>query len=310
MGDYHVHLHPHGPYRGVGPPPGEYPPGHIESYVAQAARRGASEVGFTEHLYRCVEAAPVLGRFWETEARSDLAAQTAAFFAEDLTLSLEGYVAAVTAARDRGLPVLLGLEVDFFPETIDAVLDLLAPYPWDFLIGSVHWVGGWAIDHGDAVHEYDRRGVRTAYEDYFALEAQLAASGSVDVLAHADVIKKYGYRPDTVPADLYRPVVEAAVRSGTAVEVSSAGLRYPAREVYPAPAFLAMFAAAGVPITLASDAHFPEECAIGRDEVVAAAGAAGYTEHLRFRRRRADAVPLPGSPSQGRGGVDASEGAS
>jgi histidinol-phosphatase (PHP family) len=80
--------------------------------------------------------------------------------------------------------------------------------------------------------------------------------------------------------------------------------------VYPAPAFLAMFAAAGVPITLASDAHFPEECAIGRDEVVAAAGAAGYTEHLRFRRRRADAVPLPGSPSQGREGVDASEGAS
>jgi histidinol-phosphatase (PHP family) len=310
MGDYHVHLHPHGPYQGVGPRPGEYPPGHIEAYVAQAARRGATEVGFTEHLYRCVEAAPVLGRFWEAEPRSDLAAQTAAFFAEDLTLSLEGYVAAVTAAQDRGLPVLLGLEVDFFPETIDAVLDFLAPYPWDFLIGSVHWIGGWAVDHGGAAHEYARRGVRRAYEDYFALEAQLAASGSVDVLAHADVIKKYGFVPDTVPADLYLPVVEEAARTGTAVEVSSAGLRAAAGEVYPAPAFLSMFAAAGVPITLASDAHRPEECAVGRDEVVRAARAAGYTERLRFRRRRADTVPLPGPPLPAGGGMDAPEGAS
>ncbi len=299
MGDYHVHLHPHGPYRGVGPPPGEYPPGHLESYVEQAARRGVTEVGFTEHLYRCVEAAPVLGRFWDAEPRLDLAAQTASFFAEDLTLSLEGYVAAVTAGRERGLPVLLGLEVDFFPETIDAVLDLLAPYPWDFLVGSVHWIGGWAVDHGGAAYEYRRRGIRRAYEDYFALEARLAASGAVDVLAHADVIKKYGYRPQHEPVDLYRPVVEAAARSGTAVEVSSAGLRYPARQVYPEPAFLAMFAAAGVPITLASDAHLPEQCAYGWDEVVAAARAAGYAERLRFRRRRAEPVPLPDSRPPG-----------
>ncbi len=306
MGDYHVHLHPHGPYRGVGPAPGEYPPGHIEAYLERAERRGATEVGFTEHLYRCVEAGPVLGRFWDAEPRRDLAEQTAAFFAEDLTLSLEGYVTAVIAAKDRGLPVLLGLEVDFFPETIDAVLDLLAPYPWDFLIGSVHWIGGWAVDHGGAAYEYRRRGTQKAYEDYFALEEQLAASGAVDVLAHADVIKKYGYRPAVEPVDLYRAVVEAAARSGTAVEVSSAGLRHAARQIYPEPAFLAMFAAAGVPITLASDAHLPEECAMGRDEVVAAARTAGYTERLRFRRRRADAVPLPDSRPAAGGTVDGS----
>jgi histidinol-phosphatase (PHP family) len=292
MGDYHVHLHEHGPYRGIGPPPGEYPPGHIEAYVAAAAANGAAEVGFTEHLYRCVESEPVLGRFWENEPRADLAAQTAEFIAEDRTLSLERYVAAVVAAQDRGLPVKLGLEVDFVPGTFGAVMDLLAPYPWDFLIGAVHWVGGWSIDHADVAYEFSRRGVRRAYEDYFAVETQLAGSGGVDVLAHVDVVKVHGDRLPAPPLDLYREVVAAAVRSGTGVEVSSSGLHKPIGEIYPAPEFLDMFAASGVPITLASDAHLPPHCGRDRAALVAAAAGAGYTEQLRFSRRVASRSQL------------------
>jgi len=269
-----------------------YPPGHIEAYVAAAERNGADEVGFTEHLYRCVEAAPVLGRFWEGERHPDLATLTEQMVTEDLTLSLDRYVDAVTGARDRGLPVLLGLEVDFFPETIDAVLDLLAPYPWDFLIGSVHWVGGWSIDHEPSAFEFARRGVHQAYEDYFEMETMLAASGAVDVLAHVDVVKKFGHRPAETPFDLYRKVVDAAAASGTAVEVSSAGLSRPTCEIYPAPALLAMFAAAGVAITLASDAHHPNETGRGRDTLIAAATTAGYSHRLRFRRRTRSLVPL------------------
>lgn len=292
MGDYHVHLHPHAPHDGTGPPPGEYPPGHIEAYVEAAAAQGAQEIAFTEHLYRCVEAAPVLGRFWEQEPDPDLAAATAEFVAADMTLSLEAYVDAVLGARDAGLPVLLGLEVDFFPDTIDAVLDFLEPYPWDVLLGSVHWVGGWSIDHSSSVFEFDRRGVEQSYRDYFALETELAASGKLDVLAHADVVKKMGHRLPYPPLELYRRVVEAAVASGVAVEVSSAGLHQKAGEIYPAPEFLEMFAAAGVPITLASDAHVPADAARDHDALIAAARRAGYTERVRFARRARRPVPL------------------
>ena len=292
MGDYHVHLHPHGPYQGIGPEPGVYPPGHIEAYVAAADARGATEVGFTEHLFRCVESAPVLGEFWAAEPRQDLAAQAEAFVRADRLLSLDGYVSAVLEAKDRGLPVLLGLEVDFFPETIDAVLDLLAPYPWDFLIGSVHWLGGWSIDQAAVAHEFERRGVRRAYEDYFAAETRLAASGVVDVLAHVDVVKKQGRRLAEAPLDLYRPVVDAAAASGTAVEVSTAGLHQPAGEMYPHPEFLRMFRKAGVPITLASDAHDPSDCARDRDRALEFARAAGYRERTRFSQRKASTVAL------------------
>lgn len=294
MGDYHLHLHPHGPHTGVGPEPGLYPPGHIESYVATATDRGVAELGFTEHLYRCVESGPVLGRFWEREPKTDLASQTERFITEDRTLSLDSYVEAVVAAKDRGLPVLLGLEVDFFPETIDAVLDLLAPYPWDFLIGAVHWIGGWSFDHPEVVFEYLRRGVDQAYEDYFALETQLAASGAVDVLAHVDLIKMFGHKPERPRLDLYEQVVSAAATSGTAVEINTSAVDGLAGELYPSRPFLEMFQAAGVGITLGSDAHRAEDVGKHFEMALEAARAIGYTSPLRFRQRAVTEVPLEG----------------
>jgi len=292
MGDYHVHLHPHEPYEGSGPPPGEYPPGHIEGYVAAALERGEDEVGFTEHLYRCVESKGVLGDFWADPANPEMASQCYEFVAEDRNLSLEAYVMAVLDAKERGLPVLLGLEVDFFPQTFEAVIDFLEPYPWDFLIGSTHNIGAWTIDHEATVLEYERRGVRAAYEQYFALETELAASGLVDALAHSDVIKKFGHTLPQPPVDLYQPLVDAAAASGVAIEVSSAGLHKPIAEPYPAPTLLRMFYEAGVPITTASDAHFPHECAQDFDTIKDYAKAAGYTERIKFRRREREFVSL------------------
>jgi histidinol-phosphatase (PHP family) len=264
----------------------------IEEYVEQAASVGVTELGFTEHLYRCVEAEGVLGSFWDVPGYPELSAHSEAFVMADRTLSLEEYVDVVLAARDRGLPVQLGLEVDFFPETIDAVLELIDPYPWDFLIGSVHWIGPWAIDSSEVAWEFERRGVDRAWAEYFELAEALAGSGAVDVLAHIDVCKKYGYRPESEPIDMYAAVVEAAALTGTAVEVSSQGLRKPAAEVYPSPRFLQMFHDAGVPVTLASDGHVPEEAGWGHDEVVAAARAAGYVSRLSFDRRRRIPVSL------------------
>lgn len=299
MSDYHLHLHPH-----VGkaeeadddeagwPPLGEYPAGLIEAYVERAAKNGVTELGFTEHLYRTEEGLRVLGPFWERESRTDLALQARLMVEGDRGLYLDRYVAAIVAAKERGLPVKLGLEVDFFPESIDDVLELLANYPFDFLIGSVHWVGGWSIDASDVVYEFERRGIDQAWEDYFGLVADLAHRGVVDVLAHVDVCKKFGYRPEIEPVDLYEQVIGAARFSGTAVEVSSQGLRRPVGEIYPSPTFLKMFHDAGVAITLASDAHEFAEAGYGHEQVVNAALAAGYEGHLRFESRRSYQVPL------------------
>ena len=95
---------------------------------------------------------------------------------------------------------------------------------------------------------------------------------------------------------MWEPLVEATARSGMAVEISSQGLLRAVKEIYPAPAFLDMFHAAGVPITLGSDAHSPDESAFGYAEIVAEARRAGYSQYLRFDSRRRIAAPLPDSP--------------
>lgn len=292
MSDYHLHLHPHRPRPGA-PPPGVYPPGYIESYVETAFARGSEEIGFTEHFYRCVESEPILGRWWDLDPNPLLAAEMDEIVRLERNLSLEKYVTAVVAAKDRGLPVKLGLEVDFQRGTEDKVAELVSQYPFDYLIGSVHWVGAWWPDRPAGREEYSRLGDRAAYEKYFAAEAELAASGLVDVLAHADFIKRTGQAPPGPLDDLYESVVSAAAASDTAVEVSSAGLRQAPHEVYPAPGFLRMFRRAAVPITLASDAHEPADAGSGLAEVVAAARAAGYTHHLRFEAFRRISLPLP-----------------
>lgn len=291
MGDYHVHLHPHWPTGADDPPPGEFSRELIERYVERAAAQGVGEVCFTEHLYRMQEAGPVLGNFWEA-VPAEVGAPTAEFVLAERSFSLEDYVEAVVAARDFGLPVLLGMEVDFFPNTIERVLELLAPYPWDLLLGSVHWIGGFAVDVEGVAFEYARRGVADVYEQYFDLEAALAASGAVDVLAHADLVKVHGYRLRQEPLHLYEAVAEAAAASGTAVEVSSAGLAKPCAELYPSAPFLEILHEHGVGITMASDAHRPE--GVGGDfaRVRQAAQAAGYTHRLEFRRRQGVPVPL------------------
>ena len=296
MSDYHLHLHPHRSHHSD-PIPDGFPPDLIERYWQTAQAKGISELGFTEHLYRFIESEKALGAFWESDrgkgpAHSALSDFTAQMVKLDQVLWMEQYVEAVLSARQRGLPVLLGLEVDFIPGTEEAVMELLAPYPWDFLLGAVHWVGGWAIDTAECAGEFDRRGVERAWSEYFRLVEEMIESGRVDVVAHVDLCKKYGHRPAREPRELYGRVVSAASEQGMAVEVSSQGLRNPAREVYPSPTFLEMFQRAGVPITLASDGHRPSEVGWGRDDVLKAARSAGYRTYRRLGGEPHE-TPLP-----------------
>jgi histidinol-phosphatase (PHP family) len=292
MGDYHVHIHPHRETAGA-PPPGEFPADYIDRYVEVALARGATEVGFVEHLYRCVESQAALGQWWKKDPHPHLVKEMDEIMARELDMSLDRYVDAILDAKARGLPVKLGLEVDFEPGTEQKVMDLIAPYPWDYLVGSVHWIGAWWFLRPSGPAEYARRGVRRAFEEYFELTTALAATGMVDSLGHVDVIKVAGLVPDGSLRYLWEPAVEATARSGMAVEISSQGLLRTIKEIYPAPAFLDLFHAAGVPITLGSDAHSPDESAFGYAEIIAAARRAGYTEYLRFDTRRRLPTPLP-----------------
>jgi histidinol-phosphatase (PHP family) len=297
MSDGHLHLFPH--RKGdppPPPPPTEYGVDYIERYVETAARRGVHELTFTEHLYRCVEAIDVIGPFWESAADPQLAANTERDIEKDRTMSLEKYVEVMLAAKDAGLPVLLGLEVDFFAESIDRVLEFLEPYPWDVLLGSVHWIDGWWFDREHSEYEWERLGARRVYERYYELMAEMAGSGKVDVITHPDRVKKERKRFLSEQTDLYASFLAAAQRTNVAIEINTGGLRHAVHEIYPSPKFIRMIYEAGLPISFASDAHSPAQAGWGLDLAREEAAEAGFTHRARFVQREMSLVPFEVPP--------------
>ena len=293
MSDSHLHLYPHRKGDPLPlPPPDRYPLSHIERYVEHAASLGISELTFTEHLYRCVESAGVIGDIWEQAADPVSRGHTEYDIRADRTMSLEAYVDVMLEAKAAGLPVLLGLEVDFFPDSIDAVLEFLAPYPFDVLLGSIHWIDGWWFDRIHSVHEWMTRPHREVYERFFELQSELAASGKLDVVTHPDRVKYLGYRLKEEPIDLYRQLISAARTGGTAMEINTGGLRHPAHEIYPSPTLLRMAHEGGLDITFASDGHNPEQAGWGLDLARHEACAAGFTHRARFVARTKTLVPF------------------
>lgn len=297
MSDSHLHLYPHRKGDPLPPPPpDQYSLEHIEQYVEQAARRDVNELTFTEHLYRCVESVDAIGNVWERASDPMIRANTQRDLLADRTMSLERYIEVILAAKDAGLPVLLGLEVDFFPDNIDAVLDLIKPHPWDVLIGSIHWIDGWWFDRMHSEFEWERLGPRLVYERYFAAMSEMAASGKVDVITHPDRVK---YLRKPFPAeqiDLYATLLAAARQTNVAIEINTGGLRHPVHEIYPSPTFIRMIRDAGLAITFASDAHAPDQAAWGLDLAREEAAEAGFTHRARFVSRERTLVPFEVPP--------------
>jgi histidinol-phosphatase (PHP family) len=291
--DYHLHLWPHG-RRDTAPTLEQ-----VGEYCERAQAAGVTEIALTEHLFRFVQADRLLRGFWEDEPDAALRASMATYWEDHARADLDAYVECVLAAKDAGMPVVLGLEVDYYRGRMDDVSALLEGYPFDVLLGSVHWVGVWRFDDvSDPVSmaQWSVRDVDAAWDGYTSAMEELAATGACDVLAHPDLVKAAGHRP-AAPEECWDRLVEAAVASGMAAELSSAGWRKPAREAYPAEPLLARFVARGVPLTTASDAHGLADVAHRVGDLGAMLGALGVDRLRAFRSRRAQDVPVETSVS-------------
>lgn len=249
----------------------------MEEYVEAAIAAGVKEIGFSDHI-------PM---YWLPEERRD---PGIAMRMEEL----EEYVGDVLRLRERYREILirLGLEADFIPGREEDLVRILAPYPWDYVIGSVHFIGEWDFDNPAKVNRYAEWDLSDLYARFFSLECMAAESGLFDMLAHIDLIKKFGHRPSQDLSRLYADVAATIARAGVAIELSTAGLRKPVKEVYPNPALLKECCDRGVPLVISSDAHHPREVAWGFQEARQMALQAGYTQVVRFEGRRRFFEPL------------------
>ena len=303
MLDYHLHLWPHSQSDA------QTTVEQVAAYCELAASRGITEIAVTEHLFRFTQAKERLGGFWDDLPGDALRPGMAAYWDHHARVDLDDYVEVVEAVKAAGLPVVLGLEVDYYKDRMDDVADLLDGYPFDVLLGSVHWLGTWRFDvlsDPQVLAEWDHRVIDQVWDEYTRAHEELAASGVCDVLAHPDLVKIAGRVPD-VPDEFYDRITEAAVQSGMAAELSSAGWRKPVGEEYPAPPLLRRFVAQGVPLTTASDAHTLPDVAERADDLRGLLTAAGVHTLRGFRNRLPLDVPVA-TVARAADGPDAGEG--
>ncbi len=272
--DYHLHLRPD---EGGTTFERYFTTENVERYRAAAAAAGIEELGVSEHVYRFRQALDL----WSHP-----------LWLENATDDLDAYCEFV-----RSTPLRLGIECDFVPGTEERTEALLAARDFDYVVGSVHFVGDGdaAVDHDGFDVWEGGGGAEEVWSRYFDHFDRCARSGLFDILAHPDLVKVWGRGRPLPEGDLrrfYEPAVEAIVAGGAAVELSTAGLRKPVGELYPARAFAELVVEAGVPFALSSDAHLPEQVGFGYDQGLVFLDDLGVEEIAVFEGRRRRLEPL------------------
>jgi histidinol-phosphatase (PHP family) len=249
---------------------------NVDRYLAVAEERGIGFLGVSEHVHRFRQALDVWNHpFWRANAVDDI----------------DEYCAFV---RDE-TPLRLGLEADYLFGREDRIANLIEERDWDYVLGSVHFLGDDAVDmegDWDVWHSSDPERV---WRRYFETLGEAARSGLFDVLSHPDLVKVWGRGRPTPDGDLrrfYEVAMEGIADSDVAVEVSTAGLRKPVGEIYPARPFLEMCLEAGRPVTLSSDAHLPDQLGHRYEEALELLEAVGVTEIAVFEGRKRSLEPL------------------
>jgi histidinol-phosphatase (PHP family) len=202
---------------------------------------------------------------------------------------LDEYFAKVRKAQKDfpQLAIRLALEVDYFPNGEDWIRELAALHPWDYFIGSVHYVSdSWAIDDPQKLSEWKNRDSFEVWQIYFERLIKAAESNLFEIIGHADLPKKFGHRPNRDCAPLYEKFLDAAKKNDCAIELNTAGLRKDCGEIYPSRQILELARRKNVPIAFGSDAHAPAEVGMNFAEAVQLAREVSYTECCRFAKRQ------------------------
>lgn len=263
LADYHVHT-----------PLCRHATGWPVEFARRAVELGLGEIGFADH-----NPMPEYFDDWRM-----------------LRADLPRYLEEVEKARAEfpQLAIRLGLECDYLAGREAWIEELRGLADWDFFIGSVHYLpDGLEVDHPKYLGRYRDGHTAAIWDDYWPTYGRAIRSGLFDFVAHPDLPKKFGFRPEGDLRRYYEPVVAALAETSTPFEINTAGWRKDCREQYPAREFLELAHEAEVPLLINSDAHAVEELGAGLAEAMALAKSVGYTQTARFERRKVSFVPLP-----------------
>ena len=262
MVDYHIHT-----------PRCGHASGELSDYVERCIIKGISEIGIADHF-------PLLHI---KDPRLSMSLEELPYYVEDFERLRDCFPKAV---------LKLGVEADYVPSELEKLSNLIKDYPFDYVYGAVHYIDGWGFDDPRYLDGYGHWDLFELWSRYFETLGDAAECGIFDILAHPDLIKKFGFKPDEDLSSIYLKAVRRIAKAGVTVEVNTAGLRKPVGEIYPSSDFLMLCKDNGVAVTLGSDAHNPEEVGAGFDLALEMLNKCGYEEIAVFRERRRSSVRI------------------
>lgn len=279
--DYHMHFEN-----------GSYTLAWAKGFFESAQLRSIDEIGFAEHTHGFIEFKDLYYRELVLDESPVGQFQQTWLASNKFKYSLQDYFAFMRELKQQGYVAKIGIEVCNFHDHA-AVQAILRDYPFDYIIGSVHFLNGWGYDAAALQKVWSDYCLQDIYEWYVAEVERLCASGLVDILGHPFNIRLFKHFPDFDVSPYLERVACALKKSGMAIDINTGTrYRYPVQEISPYPDFMRVAKQYDLPIVLSSDAHKPEDCGRYIDEAKAYAESFGYNSVLVFERRQAKSVPL------------------
>lgn len=259
--------------------------GRLEDYVRRAVEIGLEQIGLSDHM-------PLL----HVDPATYYPGMAMAM--EELPRYVEEALRLKEKYRSQ-IDIRVGLEGDYIEGYEEEIERIVTGYPWDYVIGSVHFLGEWDISDSRQLAGWEGKRVLDVYERYYDAVQKAARTGFYDFIGHLDVIKRFGHAPDApeereAVRELERRTLEAIREADVAIELNASGLRMPCAEMFPKRRMLEEAFGLGIPVTVGSDAHQPERLARHLDRAVALLREIGYRELATFRGRKREMLAMDG----------------
>jgi histidinol-phosphatase (PHP family) len=188
------------------------------------------------------------------------------------------------------IDIRVGLEGDYIEGYEKQIESIITRYPWDYVIGSVHFIGEWDISDSRQLAGWQDKDVFSVYQQYYDALGKAVQTGFYDYIGHFDLIKRFGYTPTQDTWELEKAVLDRICEANVTIELNASGLRHPCAEMFPNRRILAYCLRQGISVTLGSDAHQPERLGQYLDEARALLREMGFTQLATFSNRKRELV--------------------
>nr|QGT50357.1 putative histidinol-phosphatase [uncultured Helicobacter sp.] len=190
------------------------------------------------------------------------------------------------------IEILLGMEVDYILNHENLIEQAVLDYPFDYLIGSVHFLDDWGFDNPAFIKQYSQRNIEECWEQYLLSITKMAQSGLFQIVGHFDLLKIFGHKPKDIHQQSIKDALESIADNHLAIELNSAGWRKPIKESYPSKEILTQAFQLNIPITFGSDAHSVKQVGFKYQDLRHLALEVGYTQAVFFRQKQSVVIDI------------------